>query len=255
LASSSLQLLRHDLPFLNTSTARLIRPHTLSPLVGTRVAEHDVGNHPAAERFSLATHALGAVLALVGMLWLVGRSEGVVASVAYAVYGASLVVLFAASALHHAIPRAGPHGDRLRRLDHVSIYLFIAGTYTPVCLLALPRGVGVPMLVAVWAFGVVGIALKLLRPFTSRWVSIALYVGMGWTAVFGAVPVAQVFPLEGILLLAGGGVVYTLGAFVYAAKRPDPWPESVGSHGVWHLLVLAGAALQFAFIARYVPAG
>lgn len=210
---------------------------------------------PPSEVFNLASHLAGALAALVGLVWLVSRASGALATAAVAVYGASLVVLYSASTLHHAIPPTPGRRHVLRRLDHVSIYLLIMGTYAPPCLLALPRNVGLPILGVVWAAGLVGITLKIFRPFTGRWVTIAMYVAMGW-AVVAAIPFAwQSLAGPGVALLLAGGIVYTVGAVVYATQKPDPFPRHLGFHGVWHIMVIVASVLHFWFIARYVPLG
>lgn len=198
---------------------------------------------------------MGAVAALAGLVFLVWRASGPLATAAVTVYGASLVLLYAASTLHHAIPPTPGRRHVLRRLDHVSIYLLIMGTYAPPCLLVLPRNVGIPILAIVWTAGLVGIALKVFRPFTGRWATVALYIAMGW-AVVAAIPFAwQALAGPGVWLLMGGGIVYTLGAVVYALQKPDPWPRHLGFHGVWHVMVIVASVLHFVFIALYVPLG
>ncbi len=216
-------------------------------------ADHAARRIPPDEIFNLATHAVGAALATAGLVWLVVRAEGPLAVTAFAVYGACLVALFLSSTAHHAVPATPESRQVMRRIDHVAIYLLIAGSYTPVCLLAVRPAWGIPLLSVVWGLAIVGIVLKIARPFTSRWVTIALYVALGWSAVVATAEIVRVFPGRAIALLAGGGVTYTVGAFVYAVKRPNLFPKYVGFHGVWHLFVLAAAGLHFAFIAGYVP--
>lgn len=205
------------------------------------------------EAFSFWTHVGGAVLAAAGLVALVAVADDLAARAAVGLYGATLVLLFTSSALHHTFPHATPVRKAfLRRLDHVAIYLLIAGTYTPVCVLALPAEKGLPVLVLVWAFAVVGIALKLFAPMTRRGLTAALYIAMGWMAVFVADAVWTRFDAGALALLLGGGLVYTGGAVVYARRRPDPWPDVVGFHGLWHVCVLLAAGLHFAFVLAYV---
>lgn len=210
--------------------------------------------HHGAEAFSFWTHGVGALAAVAGLVFLLLRADGPREAAALAVYGATLVALLSASTLHHAVQTAHGHerSGILRRLDHVSIYLFIAGTYTPVCLLGLPAAWGLSLLAVVWGMALVGIALKLFLPFAPRWLTSAVYVLMGWIVVAGAGPMLEAFPADGLLVLLAGGIVYTLGAVGYALRKPDLWPHRVGFHGVWHVLVLVGASLHFGFIAAYL---
>lgn len=197
------------------------------------------------EWFSFYTHFVGALVALGGLLLLVDRARGPLETVAFVVYGVTLVAMFASSTLHHVAHR---EAGLFRALDQIAIYLFIAGTYTPLCLLTVPAVWGVPMLVLVWVLAAGGIALKLFVPQTPRWVTAGIYLGLGWMSLAGAVPIAQHWTPGRIALLVGGGVVYSVGAAVYARKRPDPWPDAVGYHGLWHVFVLAASALHFALV-------
>jgi len=200
------------------------------------------------EAFSFFTHAAGALAALIGLvLLLVERAQGPVAIVAFSVYGGTMVAMFATSALHHV---AHAEEGFFRRLDMSAIYLFIAGTYTPFCLLAVPPSWGVPMLAAVWAFALVGVVLRWTLPATPRRVTAAIYLAMGWMSLVGIYPLVVHFGWRPVLLLAAGGIAYTVGAIVYARGRPDPLPRYVGHHGLWHLFVLAGAAIHFALVWR-----
>ncbi|MHB8603653.1 MAG: PAQR family membrane homeostasis protein TrhA [Thermoplasmatota archaeon] len=217
----------------------------------TRIERH-LRALPPSEVFNLTTHLAGALLALIGLVYLVAIARGALALVAVIVYGVSLVTLYVASTLHHALPHSERRDSPLRRFDHVSIYLLIMGTYAPPCLLYLPREWGWPILGAVWLFGAIGIALKIFRPFTPRWVTVALYVAMGWTVVVAVVPLRAMAGAAGLPLLLAGGIVYTLGAVMYATKKPDLWPRYVGFHGLWHVFVLVASGLHFAFIAGYV---
>lgn len=200
------------------------------------------------EAFSFFTHAAGAVAAAIGLvLLLTHRAEGPVATVAFAVYGGTMIAMFATSALHHVT-----HAEEglLRRLDMSAIYLFIAGTYTPFCLLAVPPSWGIPMLVVIWAFALVGVVLRWTLPRTPRWASVSIYLVMGWMAVVGVYPLVVAFGWGPVATLALGGILYTVGAIVYASKRPDPWPRYVGYHGLWHVFVIGGALVHFLLVWR-----
>jgi hemolysin III len=212
-----------------------------------RPVRHAIFAH---EAFSFWTHFAGALAALAGVFLLVSRAEGALAVAALSVYGVTLVAMFGTSALHHVAHR---DDGLFRRLDMTAIFLFIAGTYTPVCLLAVPATWGVPMAAVVWALAIAGIALRWMRPVTPRWVTAGLYLGLGWISLAGIYPLWLATGGEAIALLGAGGLAYTVGAVVYALRWPDPWPRHVGYHGLWHVFVLVGAAFHFALVWRHVP--
>jgi hemolysin III len=205
------------------------------------------------ERFSFLSHAAGALAAAVGLVFLVLKAQGPLAVTASALYGASLVLLLTASALHHAIHPAAEAGHRaLHLLDHLSIFGLIAGTYTPVSLLGFTPGWGWSIFGVIWGLAVAGTLVRILWWHAPRWLYAGFYVAMGWTAVVAIVPLLDAFPPAALLLMLAGGLAYTVGAVVYARKRPDPWPRWLGFHGLWHVFVLAGAGLHFAFVYAYV---
>ncbi|MFA5862094.1 MAG: hemolysin III family protein [Candidatus Thermoplasmatota archaeon] len=202
------------------------------------------------EAFSFFTHLGGALAGLVALVLMVQRAQGVIATMAFAAYGITLVIMFSSSTLHHVAHR---EDGLLRRLDLTAIYLFIAGTYTPVCLIALRNEGGITVAIIVWALALVGISLRWWRPVTPRWVTAGIYLGMGWFAVLGVVPLTRAMGWNALYFLFGGGLVYTVGAIIYAMKKPDPWPLYVGYHGLWHVFVLVAAGLHFWLIWHYVP--
>ena len=178
------------------------------------------------------------------------------ATVAAAVYAASVAGLFGASALYHRINWASAKARAwMRRLDHSMIFLLIAGTYTPFAVLALHGPLATAILIAVWAGALAGIVFKLVWIAAPKAVVAAVYVVLGWVAV-AAFP--QLISRLGVLptaLVAAGGVLYTVGAVIYALRRPDPVPTVFGYHELFHSLVIAAAALQYAVVAFYVLPG
>lgn len=189
------------------------------------------------------SHFAGAALAAFGTLALLALSSGRPERLAsFAVYGASLVVLYLASGLYHAVRK---EASWLQKLDHLAIYLLIAGTYVPLCVIALPGAWGLWMLVAEAAMAVLGMAAIVFLGGGPKWLRLVLYLAMGWLAVGAIGPLSRSLSPSGLRWLLAGGIVYSLGTIVYASKRPKLWPGSFGSHELWHLFVLAGSACHF----------
>jgi hemolysin III len=205
------------------------------------------------EPFSCYSHLLGVVLAIPGLLWLILQSQGEPwRTVGFSIYGASLILLYSASALYHWLPLSPSREDLLRRLDHVAIYVLIAGSYTPVCLITLRGSWGWCLFAVVWTCALLGALLKLVLEHHPRWLTTLLYVGMGWLAVVAIVPLVQTFPVHALGWLFAGGLSYTLGAVIYGVQRPDPYPNVFGFHEIFHLFVLGGSTCHFVFMLRYV---
>ncbi|MFN8625930.1 MAG: hemolysin III family protein [Candidatus Binatia bacterium] len=203
--------------------------------------------------FSCYSHLLGVALAIPGLVWLMLRADGEPwRTVGCAIYGATLIVLYTASTLYHWSP-VPPHREALlQRFDHTAIYLLIAGTYTPVCLVTLRGAFGWSLFGVMWGCAVIGSLLKLFFRELPRWLSTASYLGMSWVGVVAVVPLLRALPLSAVSWLLLGGLCYTAGAVIYGLRRPDPYPERLGFHEIFHVFVLAGSALHFVFIARYI---
>jgi hemolysin III len=158
------------------------------------------------------------------------------------IFGLSMVELYAVSAVYH-IGRWSPTAwRRLRALDHANIFILIAGTYTPLCFNLLSGWLRPAILALIWALAAAGVALTTLTLRTPRWLSTALYVGMGWVALLALPAFARALGWGAIALLLLGGGLYTAGAVVYARRWPNPFPRVFGFHEVFHLLVIAGGA-------------
>jgi hemolysin III len=197
-------------------------------------------------------HAWAFFVTIPAGLFLILAADGAAATTGAAIYVATLLALFGTSASYHCLANSPRARVVMQRLDHAAIYLLIAGTYVPLCLVALPRSWGIPMLVAVGALAVLGMVLKLAWFHGARYVSYALYLVMGWVAIV-ATPVL-VSSLTGLqlALIVAGGVAYTVGFPVLVRRRPDPWPTTFGYHEVWHLLVVVAAGLHFAAVTDVV---
>jgi len=184
---------------------------------------------------------------------LVATAPGGRATVAAAIYAVSVAGLFGSSALYHRITWASAAARRwMRRLDHSMIFVLIAGTYTPFALLALKGTLATAILVAVWAGAAAGVVMKLVWIDAPKWVVALTYVLLGWVAVAAFPQLYDAVGLTGITMVAGGGLLYTAGAVVYALRRPDPVPTVFGYHEVFHVLVIVAAALQYAVVAFFV---
>ncbi|HEX5619642.1 MAG TPA: hemolysin III family protein [Solirubrobacteraceae bacterium] len=172
------------------------------------------------------------------------------------VYGAGMCVLFAGSAAFHRW-RCGPRlRSLLCRIDHSAIFVFIAASYTPVALLVLDGPTGWTLFGAAWAGALAGVALSLLWIGAPRVLFAATYVALGWLALMAMPELISRLSTAPLVLIASGGILYTIGAVVYATRRPDPWPRVFGFHEVFHALVIAAAALHFVAMAGWIiPAG
>jgi hemolysin III len=194
------------------------------------------------------THLVGAVLAFAGLIVLLARATStgrVDQFVAFGIFGLSMVALYSASALYHLLPLSPPGIARLRRVDHMMIFVLIAGCYTPVCLLVLQGSWRWGLLGLVWGLALCGVVLKFLWMGGPRWLSVTLYLGMGWLIVVTIPALSRAVGLEGIAWSVAGGLIYSVGALIYVLKRPNPIPGVFGFHELWHLFVIAGSACHF----------
>jgi hemolysin III len=211
---------------------------------------------PARPRWRGHSHQWAAVVAAAVGAVLVVTAPTLRAALGALVYALSITTLFAVSATYHRVEWRSPRARLwMRRADHAAIFVFIAGTYTPFALLVVAGPLGTGLLIAVWAGALAGIARELVWTRAPRWLGVAAYVALGWLAVLCAPTLISELGWS-VGLVAAGGILYTLGAVVYALRRPDPWPRSFGYHEVFHALVIAAAALHLAVIALVVlPAG
>lgn len=157
------------------------------------------------------------------------------------IFGLSMIELFGVSALYHIGSWREPLRRKLRALDHANIFVLIAGTYTPICFNVLSGWVRPAILSIIWLLAALGIGLATLTLRTPRWVTASLYVGMGWVALLALPAFVANLPWPAIVSLLVGGILYTLGAVIYARRRPDPFPRIFGFHEIFHLFVIAGS--------------
>ncbi|HSU98291.1 MAG TPA: hemolysin III family protein, partial [Gemmatimonadaceae bacterium] len=223
----------------NTDTAGIAR--LLSCIIDTRTIRMQSSYQLSIrEPVNALTHLLGAVLAAIGMVVLLvngAANDSARQVVAFAIFGTSLVLLYSTSGIYHSLNCSERGLAMLRRLDHMMIYVLIAGTYTPVCLVLLRGSLGVTLLIVVWIMALAGVVQKLAWMHAPRWFSTVLYLGMGWAAMILAKPLLGAAPLGFFLWIIAGGLFYSVGAVVYATKWPNPAPRTFGFHEIWHLFV------------------
>ncbi|ADD67915.1 channel protein, hemolysin III family [Denitrovibrio acetiphilus DSM 12809] len=201
------------------------------------------------------SHLAGAILSVVALALLVSLAAYNSTAwhvVSFSIYGACMILLYLASAAYHIFPLKEKGTRILKRIDHVMIFMMIAGTYTPFCLVPLRGGWGWSIFGVVWGIAFLGIFFKLFFIYASRWYSTILYIVMGWISVVAIYPIIKSIPAGGVLWLAAGGMCYTIGAVVYARKKPDPWPGVFGFHEIWHFFVLGGSFCHFIVMLRYL---
>jgi len=196
-------------------------------------------------------HELGFYSAVACAIPLVITADPGKARISAIVFSVCLAGCFGASAIYHRPTWTPVVRSRLARVDHAGVYLLIAGTYTPFGLLVLSRDWAIPVLAVVWTGTAIAITLKLCWPGVPKRVSAAIGIVLGWVGV-AAISQILKLPVPAVVLVLVGGVAYTLGAVVYARRRPDPAPKVFGYHELFHVLTLVAAACQFVAIAFYV---
>ena len=211
-------------------------------------AHYTVGEEIA----NAVTHGVAALLSIAGLCVLVGFAASYSGSplvvTAVSVFGASMVFLYTASTLYHAIPNIRAK-KVLQILDHAMIYILIAGSYTPFCLVTLKGWVGITLCCVVWTIAVVGVSLQKILLKRSDWINCLLYLVMGWLVVVAMDPLLSALPEGGLWLLVLGGVAYSVGVVFYV------WERLPYGHAVWHVFVFLGTVLQFFSVLLYVIPG
>ena len=172
--------------------------------------------------------------------------------VGFAIYGASLIMLYTASGLAHSIKCSPAGAARLERIDYAAIFVLIAGTYTPICLVNLPGEWGWGILIAEWTLAALGIFTVLSNRGNAHRLRVLVYLMMGWLVVIAVPVVVQHLALGGVIWLTLGGIVYSVGAMFYLTNKPNLWPGRFGAHELWHVMVLLGSACHFIVMLAYV---
>ncbi len=199
---------------------------------------------------SAITHFIGmlmAIFAAIPLLIQASREQDSVYLISLTVYAVSMVLLYAASTTYHTFDISKKVNTILKKIDHMMIFVLIAGSYTPICLLVLDRKIGIPLLILVWGIAIVGILIKALWVFCPKWVSSVLYIGMGWTCVLAFGQMLNGLSRAEFGWLLAGGIIYTIGGIIYALKLPifNMKHKNFGSHEIFHLFVMGGSACHF----------
>ncbi len=206
---------------------------------------------------SAITHFIGmmmAVFAAIPLLIKAGLSSGTTNLSAMAIFMASMILLYGASATYHSVNLTGKALRIFRKLDHMMIFVLIAGSYTPVCLIVLGGSLGYALLALVWGIALAGMLIKALWITCPKWFSSVIYIAMGWVCVLVFGRLLDTLSLGAFLWLLTGGLLYTVGGVVYALKLPifNSKHQNFGSHEVFHLFVMAGSICHFIFMYTYV---
>lgn len=205
--------------------------------------------------FSGFSHLVGALLSVTGLLALIigaVRYATVKHIATFSIFGATLIMLYSASATYHLLNVSDKVTQILRRIDHMMIYVLIAGTYTPICVIALPPAWGISLLVSIWVLAVAGIVLTAVWMEAPRWLTTAIYILMGWMVAIAFYPLIKALPVAGLAWLIGGGLLYTIGGVIYAAKWPPIASRWFGFHEIFHLFVLAGSFAHYWLMFKYI---
>ncbi len=212
------------------------------------VLSRDKSIHVTDEVYNTAISSLGVVLSLFGAAFLINRSlaePDIWPTIGFSIYSVGLIAMFSTSALHHGVNGSERVNHALRQLDYFAIFIMIAGSYTPFCLVYVRNSLGWSVFGVVWFLALGGIALEAAYPSISKHITLGIYLVMGWLIVLIAQPVLEVIPWQGVLALALGGFFFSVGGLIYIFEKPNPFPGKFGFHEIWHCFVLAGAGSHF----------
>ncbi|SDY14818.1 hemolysin III family protein [Thermoactinomyces sp. DSM 45892] len=199
------------------------------------------------------THFASFLAGIVGLVFLIVLTyQNPTKLLTMIIYGVSLIVLFGASSLYHWVHVKPKTKLALRKFDHIAIYFFIAGTYTPVVYVGLEGAWRITMLICVWSLAIVGMVMKLWFMNVPRIVSTIFYVTLGWLAIVPFGQFIEHLPIKAIILLIAGGVAYTVGAVIYATKIFDFIPNKFGFHEIFHIFIMLGSLAHFLMISMYI---
>jgi hemolysin III len=201
------------------------------------------------------THFIGIIFAVIATILLLDISLNPYKPyhlISFSVFGFGMILLYITSTLYHWLELSEAGILKLRKADHIMIFIYIAATYTPVCIVALKGTLGWGLLISVWFVALVGVIIKIFWMNAPRWLSTFIYILMGWLAVIVIYPLVNAIQIGALIWLSIGGLFYTIGAVIYALKKPDPYPGILGFHEIFHLFVLLGTFSHFWMIYRYI---
>ena len=201
------------------------------------------------------THFIGIPLSILGTILLISLSVNPLKPYhlfSFSIFGVGMIMLYTTSTLYHWLKISDAVTLKLRKVDHIMIFIYIAATYTPICIVALRPSFGWILLAAVWSVALGGITIKIFWMSAPRWLSTFIYILMGWLAVIVIFPLINALQIGALMWLLAGGLFYTIGAVIYALKKPDPHPGILGFHEIFHLFVLAGSFSHFWMIYKYI---
>ncbi|MDN5352705.1 MAG: hemolysin [Clostridiales bacterium] len=204
------------------------------------------------EPINALTHLSGIVLSIAGMIALLALNHHPLALAGSIVFGLSMVLLYTASTVYHWYSGNGDVIKRLRKFDHAMIFVLIAGTYTPICLLVLGGRLGIGLLITIWAIAIAGIVAKIKFINMPRALSAAIYLVMGWLCIFFIYPIYKGMPAGAFPWLVAGGILYTIGSLFYASKSDRIKIGKFGFHEIFHLFILAGSAAHYIMIVKFL---
>ncbi|NFA60163.1 hemolysin III family protein [Clostridium sporogenes] len=201
------------------------------------------------------THLFGAIMSIVGLVVLINFSifqNSPLHVTVFSIFGASLILLYSASSIYHLVTTSEKSIRILRRIDHSMIYILIAGSYTPICLLALKGIFGLVMLTIIWILAIIGILVKNFWFSAPRWISTSFYLIMGWLIIVAIFPLSKTLSTGGLFWLITGGIAYSIGAIIYGTKRPKIFSKYFTFHDIFHIFVLLGSLCHFILMSNYI---
>lgn len=206
---------------------------------------------------SSVTHFIGLLMAIFSSLPLLikaAKNPGYIHTLSLAIFIISMILLYLASTIYHTLNISEKVNQRLKKFDHMMIYVLIAGTYTPICTIALDGTVGIALLCIIWGLAIAGIIITGIWVNSPKWLSSVVYIAMGWTCVLAFTQITNSLPRAAFNWLMAGGVIYTVGGLIYALKLPifNNKHKYFGSHEIFHLFVMAGSICHFILMYKYI---
>lgn len=203
---------------------------------------------------SCLTHFAGFLLSIWGFYLLMTVGSGPVEIIAFATFGTTMMMMYCASTVYHLFKLSERGTNLLRKADHIMIYLFIAGSFTPFVLLLMNGALKWTTISVIWGIALLGVIFKLVWLNAPRWVSVTFYLGMGWLGLVVLPYTIAELPGPAAWWVIGGGLFYTVGAVVYGLQKPNPFPNWFGFHEIWHIFVMGGSFCHFWSVYHFLPA-